>query len=412
VSARDHRSEIVLLVALVVLTALGLGLGVLLTSGDDASPEADEATALPSASASPGDESEPAEVAPAVAVGPDAFVYACQLVPRADVERIFGAFGPEGRTRQTYLTRTPTAGEPVAPAARQGAGLSTSCDHTIGDPAGHTLEVDVSQYPTGAALARRWAALREDGDPVRGTDAMVSLPAKRSFVLRADPVLVEVRYSTFGDLARDRPMSGRERGWQERRMRAVQRAVAGHLADGTAVDGPAPTSTGGATYPSPCAVLTDAVLRAAGGPPSGPVDVDSSYLPRDPYADVPVATCERRGTQRGVTTFAVLEVRVAATPQQAREAEAKHLDNRYPRRAKVREVRSTAGPAYVADLGGFAEWPWRSRSIQAVVGRYELHLSVLRDVTKERPYGRWVSEDELVAAMNAMVSDPALEPVP
>lgn len=417
-----------MLVALIVLTALVLG-GVALLNGRDDPPDAaatdpGAATTTEPAPETPSETAEEAtstptpEALPAVRVGADAFVYACRLLPREDVERIFGAFGAESRTRQTYLTRPVSSGEPVDPATRAGTGLTTSCDYTIGDAAGHTLEVDVVQYPTAKALARRWAALRSDGTAVARSDGtMLSLPDRRSFVMRTDPVLVEVRYSTFGDLSRKRPMAARERAWQVARMLEVQAVLDAHNADGSALEGPQPVSAdsppaaGGTPYLEPCQLLTDAVFEAAGGPKPGPVDVDSSYLPRDAYTDVPVASCERRGTARGLTTFAVLEVRTAADPTTAQEVQAKHLDNRYRPRNDVRTVRTDAGTGYVADLGGFPEWPWRSRSVQMVVGPYEVHLSVLQDVTDKRPYGRWVSVPELVAAADELVAALAVEGV-
>ena len=192
-------------------------------------------------------------------------------------------------------------------------------------------------------------------------------------------------------------------------MRQVLATVSSQTADGSAIAGPQPTNADlgpavdGTPYLEPCALLTDQAFLAAGGPRPGPTDVDSSYLPRDPYADAPVSSCERRGGDAR-TTFAVLEVRIAADPAAAQEVQAKHLDNRYPRRQKVTRVRTTAGPAYVVDLGGTDTWPWRSRAIHVVVGSYEIHLSVLRDVTRRQPYGRWVSRAELVAAADQVVA--------
>ncbi|MBA2952555.1 hypothetical protein GON03_21270 [Nocardioides sp. MAH-18] len=281
------------------------------------------------------------------------------MLPREDVRGIFGEFGADGRARQTYLRRIATADEPVAPATRSGAGLTTSCFYTFGDSAGHTLDVEVSQYPSAGSLARRWKALRSSGPPVARTEGQVlSLPATRTFALRADAAILQLRYATFGDLQRQRPMSARERSWQQVRMRQVREVVAAHVADGSAVAGPATVTTGVVPQPgsppylAPCNLLTDAVLEAAGTPPPGPVDVDSSYVSRDPYTDVPVASCERRGTAGGVSTMAVLEVRVAGTPVQADEAQAKHLDNRYPPGTRIRNVTTDAGAAYVVDVGG------------------------------------------------------------
>lgn len=406
-SARDHRPEIALLVALVVLTGLGLGVGVLLTQGDDTAGPPPAPASSPAAATSDAPSEAPTEE-PGPAVGRAAFVYACQLLPREDVERIFGALGPDGRTRQVYLTRVPGEDEPTAPATRAGAGVTTSCDYTMGDSAGHILELDATQLPTTGALARRWAALRSDGQVVpRTAGRLVSLPEERSFVLRADPVIVQVRYATWGDLARERPMSPRERTWQERRVRQVLATVTAHVADGSALYGPQSVNAGlpptGAPYLSPCVVLTDTAFEAAGGPRPGPTDADSSYVVRDVHTDVPVSTCERRGTEGGRTTYEVLEVRVAGTPAAAKEVQAKHLANRYPKGATVRTVTTAAGRAHVVDVGGRPEWPWRTRAIHVVAGPYELHLSVLTGVTREQRYGRWVDVDRLVAAADELV---------
>ena len=146
------------------------------------------------------------------------------------------------------------------------------------------------------------------------------------------------------------------------------------------------------------------MLEAADAPPPGPVDVDSSYVSRDPYTDVPVASCERRGTESGVSTLTVLEVRVADTPAQASEVQAKHLDNRYPPGTRIRKVTTDAGPAYVVDLGGTPTAPWRSRAIQVVVGPYELHLNALAGVTEKRPYGQWADVEDLVAAADELAA--------
>ncbi|WP_345523912.1 hypothetical protein [Nocardioides conyzicola] len=423
-STPGRRDELIALVVIVVLVALVMGVVAFLgrDGGDppDAAADQPAATRTPTPTSDPDPEQEPTdEATPATQTGPEVggtpYLYACQLVPRADVQRIFGAFGADARTRQTYLDRTPTSREPAAPATRVPGGLTTSCDYTFADPAGHTLEVSVTQVADTRALARRWSRLPQ-ARKVKGTNDLRILPARRSFALRGDGFIADVRYSTFGDAARKRPLSAREVAWQVPRMRKVLAAVSRHVADGTATAGPQPTNAdlgptvGSTPYVEPCALLTDEAFAATGGARRpGPVDVDSSYLAHDPYTDAPVSSCERRGTQPAKrardarTTFAVLEVRVAADPASAQEVEAKHLDNRYPRGTKVHRVRTAAGTAYVVNLGGTDEWPWRSRAIQVVVGSYELHLSVLRDVTPGRPYGRWVSEAELVAAADELI---------
>ena len=421
-SARGHRDELIGLAVLVVLTAVIMGVVAFLGTADgdpsDAAPdETPGAGATATEQASQGASEEPtARPDPEPEAGDQPSLYACRLVTREDAQRIFGPFGPDARVRQTYLGRAPEAGEDTAPATRVPGGVTTSCVYAFGDPAGHTLEVDLTQFGSARALERRWSRLTSQGRPVPRTDGMMaSRPDHRSFVLRGDDYLVEARYSTFGDLTRTGALSPRERTWQQPRMRQVREAVSGHVADGTATEGLRPVnadlgpSVAGTPYVAPCAILTDAAVEATGGGTPGPAYVDSSYLPHDPYTDAPVASCERRGTlpraraRQARTTFVVLEVRVAADPAAAEEVQAKHLDHRYPRGTKIDEVTTRAGAAYVVDLGGNAAWPWRTRAIHVVVGPYELHLSVLRDVTEGRPYGRWVSTAELVAAANQLV---------
>ncbi len=417
VETRGHRDELIALVVVLLLTATVLGVIALLGHDGDEAPDtaagAGPAAASSTEAQASEDPTEPVDAAPLVGTNP--FVYACRLVPRSEVQRIFGSFGPDARTRQTYLSRTLDRGESADPALRAPGGLTTSCEYTFADPAAHTLELSVTQLATAGALERRWARLASEGRVVpRTDDRMLTQPQRRSFALRGDGFTAEVRYSTFGDAARTRPLSAHELAWQLPRMRQILASVSGSVADGTATSGPQPTNAGlgsgvaGTPYVEPCLLLTDPAFAALGGAPAGPVDVDSSYVPRDPYADAPMSSCERRGTTPGArprddrTTLAVLEVRLAADSTSAEEVQAKHLDNRYTPQQHIDRVSTSAGPAYVVDVGGTKAWPWHTRAIHVVVGNYEVFLSALLDV-RAGHLGSWVSKSDLVAAADQVI---------
>jgi hypothetical protein len=426
VGNRGHRDELITLFAVVVVTAVLLGVIAMVGHDDDTPDSVAEpapSSVTPTPAATPESPAESAEPDPGV--GDHALVYACRLVPRGDVERIFGSLWPDARTRQTYLDRRPATGESVAPAARVPGGLTTSCVYSFGDPAGHSLEVDVTQLATTSAVEQRWSDLTDDGRVVSGTDdRMLVQPRQRSFALRGDDFVAELRYTTVGDAARTRPLSEHELGWQLPRMRQVLDVASRAVADGSASIGPQLTnenlgsSVAGTAYLAPCALLTETAFAALGGAAPGPTVVDSSYVPHDPYADVPMGSCERRGTEPNgrprdaETTYAVLEIRIASDAAAAQEVEAKHLDNRYPRGQQVDQVSTQAGPAYVVDVGGTKKSPWRTRALHVVVGSYELQLSVLRDVSPRQPSGHWVGRAQLVAAADEVIAAMASGVVP
>ena len=412
-SASGRRDELIALVVLLaVAVAIAVG-GALSQSGGSDTPDATpsqasaETTPAPSPSASPGPEETGVEV------GDQPFVYACGLLPRADVQRIFGTFGPENRVRQQYLERTPTTVELADASTLAYGGLTTECTYAFDDAGGHTLEVFVTQYPSTTLLDRRWTALRKAASrPVSGTDGrMLLLPGSRSFVIRGDTTSTEVRYAGLRDIGRSRPLSSAELAVQVPRMRSALATVEGHLTDGSAVkqpqataEGRAPT-VGGTPYVEPCSVFSDAAFAAIGGAPAGPVVVDQSVLPHDPYANAAVSSCERSGSVRGTgprttrSTFAVLEVRTAPDPASAKRVLKDHLANRYPRGTEIVELPTDAGTAYVAEIGATKKWPWRTRSVHVVVGPYELQLAAVRGVSPRRPQGRPVTDEQLAAVV-------------
>lgn len=413
-SVRDHRDELLVLVAIVLATALGLGTAVVAQQrGGDEPPE--PAAATPSADAGAATETPSAAATPPAPAGVELrgspYVHPCGVLQREEVREVFGPFSTEGFTRQQYLDRSPTPRELAAAARLAYGGLTSSCVYVLGDAPGHTVEVAVTQFPAQRQLARRWSALRAAGDPVERTRGrMLGLADRRSFVIRGEDVLVEVRFASANDALRGRPMSAREVRAQLPQMRRVQGRVARHLGDGTATSGAQSVTAGlggtvaGTPYLSPCEIFTAADLDTIGGVRAGAVVVDTSYRRDEQYTDAPVATCERSGSRAGRSTFAVLEVRVAPDETTARQVQAKHLDTRYPRRARVERVRTEVGPAYVVDVGGTPTLPWKRRAMHVVVGPYELQLTAVRDVGPGRESGRAVTDDQLTAALTAIAA--------
>lgn len=417
VSAREHRDELLVLLAIVLATAVGLGAVALLQrdGGGDGTGETVESTpaAGPSASTAPPEPTpDPtADPAPGVRVRGAAYVQPCGVLPREEVVDVFGPFSTEGFTRQQYLGRTPGPRELAAAARLAYGGLTSSCLYVLGDAPGHTVEVVVTQFPSEARAARRWTSLRSGGAPVPGTQGgMIALADRRSFVVRGDDVLVEVRFASANDALRGRPMSAREVRAQLPQMRRVHGLVVQHLRDGSAtadaqsVSAGLGTAVAGTPYLDPCEVFEAADLATIGDVPAGAVVVDTSYRRDEQFTDAPVATCERSGSRAGRSTFAVLEVRVARDEAGARQVQAKHLDARYARRTRVARVDTDAGRAYVVDVGGTAELPWRRRAMHLVVGPYELQLTAVRDVGPGRPSGRAVTDEQLAAALTAVAA--------
>ncbi|MFC7496198.1 MULTISPECIES: hypothetical protein [unclassified Nocardioides] len=425
-TARDHRDELIVLIVLVLL-ASGILTALVLLQGDDA-PTADPAPATSETAPAAVDGPEEAEEG-AVLVGDQPFLHACRLVTRDDAQAVFGAFGPAGRVRQEYLSRTPGPDELLGTDVRSHGGVRTKCSYGFGDPGGHTLDVVVTQFRSAGQAERRWSELRDgnrsSGIVPRTDERLLVLPGQRSFAVRGTDFVVMLSYTTLGDLVRERPLTEREAAWQRSRMRQLLAQLTAHVGDGSAVTGPQPVdaglghSAGGTPYLDPCALLSDAVFEALGGAQPAPFVIDSSYLAQDPYADVPVSSCERRGAERTkdgktVTTFAVLEVRVAPDAASAEEVRAKHLDNRYTSRNTISRLPTAAGTVDVVEVGGNPQWPWRTRAVHLLAGPYELHLSVLRDVTEARPYGDWVADARLADAVAALAGelDEATDPVP
>lgn len=420
-----------MLVALVVVAIAVAVAGVVTQSGGSDAPDATPSPASaettpapsPSETAEPSESPEPTDTetetgSTGVSVGDQAFVYACRLLPRTDVRRIFGTFGPESRVRQQYLERTPTAVELADASTLAYGGLTTECTYTFDDSAGHTLEVYATQYPSPSLLERRWSALgKASSRPVSGTEGqMLLLPESRSFVIRGDTVTVEVRYAGLGDIGRSRPLSSAELAQQVPRMRSALASISSHLADGTAVQRPQattegiPPTVGGTPYVEPCAVFSDAAFAAIGGASAGPVVVDNSVLRNDPYAGAAVSSCERSGSVRGSkasntqSTFAVLEVRTTPDPASAERVLQEHLAKRYPRGTEITELPTEAGTAYVAEIGATKKWPWRTRSVHIVVGPYELQLVAVREVSSRRPQGRPATDEQLAAVVAALAA--------
>ncbi len=437
-SVREHRDELLVLVVLVLVTALGLGTVALVQrrGGDGAStattPSASASTANPvedptstpstrdSDGATPSATASSSAAPDGVQVRGAAYLYACRLLQRADVIDVFGPFSTEGFARQQYLDRTPTGAELRAAARLAYGGITSSCIYVLGDAPGHTVEVVLTQFPTTSLLQKRWTALRRGstadrvrpGRPVSKTDGrMLSLADRRSFVIRGADFLVEVRYSSANDALRNKPMTPREVRAQLPQMRQVYDLVTEHAGDGSATEAPQATDEGlgpgmGRTrYVEPCTLFTSEALQALGGATASSVVVNTSYRRDDQFTDAPVATCERTGTRAGRSTFAVLEVRLARDEKSAQQVEAKHLSARYPRRTRIVHVSTDAGQAYLVDVGGSKGLPWRRRAIHLVVGPYEILLTAVRDVGRGQDAGREVTDEQLGAAVKAIAAE-------
>jgi hypothetical protein len=401
VPARARRDELIALVVLIVLAiAITAVLAIIEPSanplGDDGQQPAASETTLP--------EEVPEESG--VRLWDQPFVYACRVLPAADVERIFGASGPKGYVRQQYLDRTPTAEQLDGASAFAYGGLGTRCTYWFDDRAGHALDVLVTQFPSAAKAERRWRQLARAGQPVSGADGrLLYLPDSGSFVLSSDTLTVEARYSG------EKPIP---RGRQVPLMREVVTAVDLHAADGSAIIGPVPTSddtlgtVGGTPYVEPCTLLDTAAFDALGGQAPEPVVVDTSVIRHDPYTNTAVSSCERSGTRRDGgprrtrSTYAVLEVRVAPDAASAEKALDQHLANRYPKRTKIRSLTAYDGTAYVVDVSPTKRDPLRTRIVHVVLGSYELRLAAVRDVGPGRVSGEPPTEQQLVAAIGAM----------
>lgn len=418
-SAREHRDELLVLVAIVLATALGLGTVALLqrggAGGAGGAAEAGgtvEATpaSTPSATPTPTPTAAPA-APPAVELHGSPYVQPCGVLQREEVREVFGPFSTEGFTRQQYLDRSPGSRELAAAARLAYGGLTSSCLYVLGDAPGHTVEVVVTQFPSPARLARRWGTLRAEGASVSRTDGrLLALADRRSFVVRGADVLVEVRFASANDALRGRPMSAREVRAQLPQMRRAHGYVVKHLADRSATAGPQSVAAGlgatvaGTPYVSPCELFAAADLATLGAVRAGAVVVDTSYRRDEQYTDAPVAACERSGGTADRSAFAVLEVRVARDEAAARQVQAKHLDARYPRRTRVAEVETAVGPAYVVDVGGTPDLPWERRAMHLVVGAYELQLTAVRDVGPGRESGRAVTDEQLATALAAIAA--------
>jgi len=400
VPARARRDE---LIALVILVALAIAIaGILAVIEPSANPLGDDPVPASSETALP--EEVPAEAG--VQMWDQPFVYACRVLPAADVERIFGASGSRGYVRQQYLDRTPTAEELDGATAFAYGGLGTRCTHWFDDEAGHALDVLVTQFPTTDEVDRRWRQLTRAGRPVSGTGArLLYLPESGSFVLSTGTLVVEARYSG------DKPIP---RGRQVPLMQEVVTAVDLYAADGSAIIGPVPTSdsvpgtVGGTPYVEPCSLLDTAAFEALGGQDPEPVVVDTSVIRHDPYTNTAVSSCERSGTlrdggpRRTRSTYAVLEVRVAPDAASADKALDQHLANRYPKGTEIRDLEGYDATAYVVDVAPTKRDPLRTRIVHVVLGSYELRLAAVRDVGPQRVSGKPPTEQQLVAAIDAM----------
>jgi hypothetical protein len=397
VPARTRRDELIALVALIALAIAITGVLAIIEpstnplSDDEPKPASSE-TALPETTG--------------VRLWDEPFGYACRVLPSDDVARIFGASGPQGYQRQQYLDRTPTSTELAGATAFAYGGLSTRCTHWFDDKAGHSLDVIATQFPSTDRVERRWRQLAPVGRPVPGTaERLLYLPDSGSFALSTGTLMVEVRYSG------DEPIA---RGRQVPLMREVVTAVDRYVADGSATVGPVPTSeqmtgtVGGTPYVEPCALLDAAAFEALGGPQPEPVVVDTSVIRHDPYANAAVSSCERSGTRhdggprRTRSTFAVLEVRVAADPATAQQVLDRHLANRYPKRTEIRDLEGYDGTAYVVDVEPTKADPLRTRIVHVVLGSYELRLAAVRDVGPKDKSGEPPTEAQLVASIDAM----------
>lgn len=416
VSARARRDELIVLVALIVL-AIAIA-AVLAIIEPSSSPRADDdPKPAPSPTAAPPEAPEaPAETG--VQLWDQPFVYACRLLPASDVELIFGRSGSRGYVRQQYLDRTPSAEELDGASAFAYGGLGTRCTHWFDDPAGHALDVVVTQFPSADVVARRWKQLTRAGKPVSGTQGrLLFQPESASFVLRAEALTVEVRYSA--DEAGDKATS---RGRQVPLMREVVAAVDRYAADGSAITGPVSTSdgttgtVGGTPWLEPCALLSPAAFEALGGQAAEPVVVDTSVIRHDPYANAAVSSCERSGTlrdggpRRTRSTFAVLEVRAASDPASAERVLDQHVANRYPKGTRIRDLAGYDGTAYVVDVAATRRDPLRTRIVHVVLGPYEVRLAAVRDVGPKDRAGRPPTQEQLVAAVAAVAEAMAAAP--
>ncbi|MBZ5738802.1 hypothetical protein [Nocardioides mangrovi] len=407
---RSHRDELIALVALVVLAAL-ITVTVALLEPDNplsaavapAEPSSDAATPSP---ADPGD-----AVDDQVLVGDDAFVYACDLVPKDDVTQIFGEFGSQAYVRQQYLTRTPTQAEFTGASAFAYGGLATECTYWFDDPGAHSLRLTVTQLPSDRLATRRWSHVAKEADPVPGTGGLLRYDkAEGDFEVRSDRVLVEARYDV--ENGRKHP-EGPSRQEQTPLMVDLRTVVDQHLADGTATAGPRPTNTdatgtlGGAAYVEPCVALSADVFTALGGPPAEPLVVDTSLIADDPWTGADVSSCERSGAAKVAKpvqerrTFAVLEIRYAADQASAEEVRERHLERRYPRSAEITKLHTDDGVVDVVEPPA-KKSAMRTRIAHVVAGPYELRLAVVRDVGPRHPTGTPVTDAELLAAVSAL----------
>ena len=206
--------------------------------------------------------------------------------------------------RATCASSTSTAPRP--PTELDGAsafaygGLGTRCTHWFDDPAGHALDVVVTQFPSADVAERRWRAAdpgRSSRSPGR-TDACSSCPESASFVLRADDpdrrgALLRRRGATSA--IAPRPSGAVDAGG--RRPPSTSTSPTAPRSPDRCRRATASTGTvGGTPYVEPCALLDAAAFEALGGPPPEPVVVDTSVIRHDPYANAAVSSCERSGT--------------------------------------------------------------------------------------------------------------------
>jgi hypothetical protein len=405
VPARARRDE---LIALVALIALAIAIPVVLAIIEPSGNPLVEDEPVPASSTAPAPEDSPAQAG--VQLWDQPFVYACRVLPTADVERIFGPSGSKGYVRQQYLDRTPTAAELDGATAFAYGGLATRCTRWFDDRSGHALDVTVTQFPAAGAVERRWRGLTRDGRPVAGTSGrLLYLRDSEAFAFHTESLIVEARYSA--DKGPDKRV---QLDRQVPLMREVVTAVDLYAADGSATAGPVPTSdgaaasVGGTPFVEPCALLDTAAFGALGGQAAEPVLVDTSVIRHDPFANAAVSSCERAGTRRDGgprrtrSTYAVLEVRVAPDPASAEKVLDQHLANRYRRGTEIRDLTAFDGTAYVVDVARTERNPLRTRIVHAVLGPYELRLAAVRDVGPRSKAGNRPTEEQLVASIDAM----------
>ena len=79
-----------------------------------------------------------------------------------------------------------------------------------------------------------------------------------------------------------------------------------------------------------------------------------------------------------------------------------HVANRYPKGTEVRDLSAYDGTAYVVDVARSKRTPLRTRIVHVVLGPYELRLAAVRDVGPRSRAGAPPTEEQLVAAVEAM----------